>query len=64
MSKAKVECARCHRVRYEDRLTRKSVNWLGEPTIWYGHMVCMATTTCKSFRKKWHKTLDMSARLG
>lgn len=55
-----VECARCHRVRYEKHM---EYLWYRDVGIYQDRYhrspvaVCGARTTCKDARKKWRKSL-------
>lgn len=56
-----VECARCHRVRYESRmeyLWYRNVGAYQDKYRQSGVAVCSARTTCKDARKEYRKSLS------
>lgn len=64
MAKRKIECIRCHRIRYEDRMVRIWVDsglshWSGIPTFYR----CGAKSSCKAERKRWRKSLALQTGL-
>lgn len=68
MAKRQIECGRCGRVRYEDRLVQGSVavhhnRWTGEPDAFrpVEYWECYARSSCKAARKERNRARRVAA---